>query len=121
MSFFNALFKNYSSFQEKVEAACDEKLESPDILASIEICDVVNGSKEAAKECMVVLTDCMQDKRPRVALLAMELLDTVVKNCGFKIYGHVAKQDFLDELVKVANKASRVRRRRGDSSTTPLV
>lgn len=49
MSFFTDLFTSYSPFQEKVAACSDEQLEAPDMLANLEICDVVSVSKPAAK------------------------------------------------------------------------
>lgn len=83
----------------------------------------------SGKECYVVVRKRMQHKNPKVALMALEvrfgcvlsnsivvsflssinqLIEMLVKNCGFHFFGLVAKQEFLDDLAKMAKKSSTV-------------
>jgi hypothetical protein len=129
-SFFSDMFTSYTPFQEKVQACSSEELRVPDMLANIgtiqvdlysffsvpnsdhscslstEICDAVNSSKQAAKECYEVVKKRMMSKDAggRVALLTLELIEMLVKNCGFNFFSLVARQEFQDDLIKLVKK-----------------
>jgi len=43
-------------------------------------------------------------KNPKVQLLALTLLETMIKNCGDIVHMHVAERDILHEMVKIVKK-----------------
>ncbi|GFS40298.1 ENTH/VHS/GAT family protein [Actinidia rufa] len=55
--------------------------------------DVVKGIKKR-----------LGSKNSKVQLLALTLLETIVKNCGDLIHMHVAEKDVLHEMVKIVKK-----------------
>lgn len=59
-------------------------------------------SRDAAKECYVVLKKRISKKTARVALRSLELVEMLVKNCGFQFLSFVARQEFQDDLIEIA-------------------
>ncbi|MBA0612158.1 hypothetical protein Godav_012797 [Gossypium davidsonii] len=44
------------------------------------------------------------NKNPKVQLLTLTLLETIVKNCGDIVHMHVAERDVLSDMIKMARK-----------------
>ncbi|KAL6006204.1 TOM1-like protein 9 [Asimina triloba] len=86
------------------ERATSDLLIGPDWAMNVEICDILNHDPGQAKDVIKVLKRRMGNKNPKVQLLALTLLETVVKNCGDIVQMHVAEKDVLHEMVKIVRK-----------------
>ncbi|GAB4833233.1 hypothetical protein Ancab_031480 [Ancistrocladus abbreviatus] len=90
----------------KVDKATKQLLMGPDWTMNMEICDAINSDQGFAKNAMKALKKRLQHKNPRVQLLALTLLETMVKNCGDNIHFHIAEKKILDEMIKIVKKRS---------------
>ncbi|KAL6985410.1 TOM1-like protein 9 [Sarracenia purpurea var. burkii] len=87
-----------------VERATTDMLIGPDWAMNIEICDVLNRDPSQSKDVVKGIKKRLGSKNPKVQLLTLTLLETIVKNCGDLIHMHVAEKDVLHEMVKMVKK-----------------
>uniref|UniRef100_A0A6N2LSK8 VHS domain-containing protein n=1 Tax=Salix viminalis TaxID=40686 RepID=A0A6N2LSK8_SALVM len=64
---------------------------------------VKHGLKQA-KDVVKVIKRKLGSRNSKVQLLALTLLETIIKNCGDIVHMHVAEKDLLHEMVKIAKK-----------------
>lgn len=87
-----------------VERATSEMLIGPDWAMNLEICDLLNRDPAQAKDVVKGIKKRLGSKNPKVQLLTLTLLETIIKNCGDVVHMHVAEKDILHEMVKIAKK-----------------
>lgn len=87
-----------------VERATSDMLVSPDWAMNIEICDVLNGDPGQAKDVIKAIKKRIGNKNPKIQILALTLLETLIKNCGDNVHQQVAERDVLHEMVKIVKK-----------------
>ncbi|KMT06604.1 hypothetical protein BVRB_7g157720 [Beta vulgaris subsp. vulgaris] len=93
-----------SSATIRVDKATSELLVAPDWTMNIEICDFCNSNHWLAKDVVKEVKRRLQTKNPKVQLLSLTLLETMVKNCGEYIHYHIAERKVLDEMIKLVKK-----------------
>ncbi|KAL6627005.1 hypothetical protein ACP70R_030731 [Stipagrostis hirtigluma subsp. patula] len=89
-----------------VDRATSVMLIGPDWAKNMEICDICNRDPGQSKDVVKALKKRIGHKNPKVQLLALTLLETVIKNCGDILHMHVAERDILHEMVKIVKKKS---------------
>ncbi|KAF3328729.1 target of Myb protein 1-like protein [Carex littledalei] len=87
-----------------VHRATSDQLIGPDWAMNMEICDILNRDPGQAKDAVKALKKRIGHKSSKVQLLALTLLETIVKNCGDIVHMHVAERDLPHEMVKLSRK-----------------
>lgn len=103
--FFNSVTNvSSSSATVRVDKATSDLLMGPDWTMNIDICDAINSNQWQAKDVVKAVKRRLQHKHPRVQLLALTLLETMVKNCGDVVHFQIAERNILPEMVKMVKK-----------------
>ncbi|KAJ7524138.1 hypothetical protein O6H91_18G079800 [Diphasiastrum complanatum] len=87
-----------------VEKATSDLLIGPDWGMNLEICDIVNSDPGQAKDVVKAAKKRLGNKSPKVQILTLTVLETLIKNCGDAIHHQVAEKDVLHEMVKIVKK-----------------
>eukprot|EP00897_Mesotaenium_endlicherianum_P005520 jgi/Mesen1/4997/ME000248S04282 len=90
--------------QHQVELATSDLLIGPDWGLNMELCDAVNTDPGQAKGVVKALKKRLANKNPKIQLLSLTLLETLIKNCGEFVHAQVADSEILAEMVKIARK-----------------
>ncbi|TXT11106.1 hypothetical protein VHUM_01857 [Vanrija humicola] len=70
-------------------------------MVNIELAEYINRKKaNTPREATHALVQYINSRNPNQALLALNVLDHLVKNCGYPIHLQISTKDFLNELVR---------------------
>ncbi|PVU99701.1 hypothetical protein BB560_005462 [Smittium megazygosporum] len=95
------LLKPPTKLQSMIDQACSLDRTRQDLALNLEICDYVNQKKaNNPHEAVFSLLPYINSKSQKQALLALGLLDNLVKNCGHAVHFQIASKDFLNSLVR---------------------
>ncbi|KAF2466837.1 ADP-ribosylation factor-binding protein-like protein GGA1 [Lindgomyces ingoldianus] len=90
-----------SQLQRFILNACDPQNFEPNLALNLEIADLINAKKgNAPREAAVSIVHYINHRNPNVSLLALNLLDICVKNCGYPFHLQISTKEFLNELVR---------------------
>lgn len=90
-----------SQLQRFIQGACSPENYEPNLALNLEIADLINSKKGTApREAAVAIVNYINHRNPNVALLALNLLDICVKNCGYPFHLQISTKEFLNELVR---------------------
>ncbi|XP_076856394.1 TOM1-like protein 2 isoform X2 [Brachyhypopomus gauderio] len=86
-----------------IEKATDGSLQSEDWTLNMEICDIINETEDGPKDAIRAVKKRLNgNKNYREVMLTLTVLETCVKNCGYRFHALVTNRDFIDGvLVKV--------------------
>jgi len=87
-----------------VEKATSDILLAVDWAMNMEVVDALNRSSEQAvkREIIRQIRKRLQHRSTRVVHMALELIETVVKNCGPSVHKEVATPKFMATMARVA-------------------
>ncbi|KAL2016880.1 hypothetical protein VTK56DRAFT_2880 [Thermocarpiscus australiensis] len=90
-----------SQLQRFIQAACSPENYEPNLALNLEIADLINAKKGSApREAAVAIVNYINHRNPNVSMLALNLLDICVKNCGYPFHLQISTKEFLNELVR---------------------
>lgn len=100
------LSSSYSSSSAtiRVEKATSDLLMGPDWTLNMDICDSINANHWEAKDAVKAVKKRLQHRNPKVQLLALTLLETMVKNCGEHVHFQIVERNILQEMLKIVKK-----------------
>ncbi|XP_078177502.1 TOM1-like protein 9 [Carex rostrata] len=90
--------------QELVDRATSDTLIAPDWVLNGEICNDINQDARLVKDVVKALKKRIGHKNPKVQILALSLLESMIKECGEVVHAFVAEREVLKEMVKIAKK-----------------
>ncbi|KAG4439209.1 hypothetical protein IFR05_005300 [Cadophora sp. M221] len=90
-----------SNLQRYIQQACSPENFEPNLAVNLEVADLINSKKgNAPREAAVAIVNYINHRNPNVSLLALNLLDICVKNCGYPFHLQISTKEFLNELVR---------------------
>ena len=76
-------------------------MEQLNLPLALELADYINTKRaNTAREAAFEIVQRINARVPHVGILALDLLDILVKNCGFLMHLQIATKEFLNELVR---------------------
>lgn len=87
-----------------VDKATSDLLIGPDWAMNLDICDIINSDPGQARDIVKAVKKRLNNKSAKVQLLALTVLETLIKNCGEIVHQQVAEKDILHEMVKIVKK-----------------
>ncbi|KAK9281374.1 hypothetical protein L1049_004274 [Liquidambar formosana] len=87
-----------------VERATSSLLIGPDWAKNVEICNILKHDPGQAKDVARGIKKRIGSKNSKVQLLALTLLETMIKNCGDIVHMHVVEKHILRKMVKIFKK-----------------
>ncbi|KAH3674411.1 hypothetical protein WICMUC_003248 [Wickerhamomyces mucosus] len=81
--------------------ACRITLGEPDLGLNLAVADYINEKQGGSpREAAIVVVNLINSPDSHVAVFALNLLDVLVKNCGYPFHLQISRKEFLNELVK---------------------
>ncbi|XP_018603461.2 hepatocyte growth factor-regulated tyrosine kinase substrate-like isoform X3 [Scleropages formosus] len=90
--------KGAGAFERLLDKATSQLLLETDWESILQICDLIRQGDTQAKYAVSAIKKKVNDKNPHVALYALEVLESVVKNCGQTVHDEVANKQTMEEL-----------------------
>ncbi|XP_028311385.1 hepatocyte growth factor-regulated tyrosine kinase substrate isoform X2 [Gouania willdenowi] len=96
--------KGGGTFERLLDKATSQLLLETDWESILQICDLIRQGDTQAKYAIGAIKRKLNDKNPHVALYALEVLESVVKNCGQTVHDEVACKQTMEELKDLFKK-----------------
>lgn len=94
--------KVFDQIKEQADKCVNDILGRPDWGANMTFIDLVNGSSQAVtNETVALMKRKISTSNATVVLLALHLIEAMVKNCGDRMHRAINDESFLKELGKV--------------------
>ncbi|XP_043956452.1 target of Myb protein 1 isoform X3 [Gambusia affinis] len=83
-----------------IERATNSSLPSEDWELNMEICDIINSSEEGPRDAVrAIKKRIVANKNFKEVMLALTVLETCVKNCGYRFHISVTTRDFIEGVL----------------------
>uniref|UniRef100_A0A8C3HBR0 Hepatocyte growth factor-regulated tyrosine kinase substrate n=1 Tax=Chrysemys picta bellii TaxID=8478 RepID=A0A8C3HBR0_CHRPI len=89
------------TFERLLDKATSQLLLETDWESILQICDMIRQGDTLAKYAVGAIKKKVNDKNPHVALYALEVMESVVKNCGQTVHDEVANKQTMEELKEL--------------------
>ncbi|XP_035470701.1 target of Myb protein 1 isoform X1 [Scophthalmus maximus] len=85
---------------QRIEYATSSSLESEDWAINMEICDMINSSEEGPKDAVrAIKKRIVGNNNFKEVILTLTVLETCVKNCGYRFHILVTTRDFTEGVL----------------------
>ncbi|XP_053939078.1 hepatocyte growth factor-regulated tyrosine kinase substrate isoform X2 [Cuculus canorus] len=96
-----AMGRGGGTFERLLDKATSQLLLETDWESILQICDMIRQGDTQAKYAVNAIKKKVNDKNPHVALYALEVMESVVKNCGQTVHDEVANKQTMEELKEI--------------------
>ncbi|XP_067914538.1 hepatocyte growth factor-regulated tyrosine kinase substrate isoform X3 [Heterodontus francisci] len=96
--------KGSGPFERLLDKATSQLLLETDWESILQICDLIRQGDAQAKYAVAAIKKKLNDKNPHVVLYTLEVLESVVKNCGQTVHDEVANKQTMEELKELFKK-----------------
>lgn len=96
-----AMGRGSGTFERLLDKATSQLLLETDWESILQICDLIRQGDTQAKYAVNSIKKKVNDKNPHVALYALEVMESVVKNCGQTVHDEVANKQTMEELKEL--------------------
>jgi hypothetical protein len=93
-----------TSVWDLVKNATSDMLLEVDWSLNMQICDIVKAKSHYSEDFARALVKRLEDKKQKTQMLALELLATMMKNCGLAFYEQIHSKWFQKTIKKVVQK-----------------
>ncbi|KAM8824299.1 target of Myb1 membrane trafficking protein isoform 4-T4 [Synchiropus picturatus] len=85
---------------QRIERATGASLPSEDWALNMEICDMINSLEEGPRDAVKAIRKrIVGNKNFKEVMLALTVLETCVKNCGYRFHILVTTRDFIEGVL----------------------
>ncbi|KAI3993600.1 hypothetical protein MKX01_002613 [Papaver californicum] len=95
----------FTSLTARVDKATSELLAGPDWNMNFAICDSTNNNLWLTKDMVKALKKRLKHRNPKIQVLALTLLETMMKNCGDYLHLQISERNILRVLTKIVRKS----------------
>ncbi|GLD95298.1 hypothetical protein PINS_up003942 [Pythium insidiosum] len=99
----SAYAQGLAEVEDLIEKATADHLSGPEWHLNLMICDAVNANPAISDDVVHILQRKLQSGSPRVALLALIVVETLVKNGSSALHTQVASRTFLQEIAAMTD------------------
>ena len=93
------MFRTKSVFEKTLDKATSNLLLEPDLDCMLQICDQIRGGDVKVRDAATLIKNrVMDEKNPNQKLLAISVLDTVMKNCGESFHTEVITDQYMEKM-----------------------
>lgn len=95
------MFRSSTNFDKLLDKATSHLQLEPDWPTIIQICDLIRQSDVQPKAALAAIRKKMINSNPHVALYALLVLESCVKNCGTLIHDEIATKQYMEQLKEL--------------------
>uniref|UniRef100_T1IQW8 Hepatocyte growth factor-regulated tyrosine kinase substrate n=1 Tax=Strigamia maritima TaxID=126957 RepID=T1IQW8_STRMM len=92
------MFRSTSQFDKLLEKSTSNLLLEPDWASILQLCDCLRQGDIQPKYAMTAIKKKFYSANPHVALFALQVIESCMKNCGSPVHQEVANKGFMEEL-----------------------
>jgi len=96
------MFKQSSNFDRLLEKSTSQLLLEPDWDAILQICDSIRQGDVTPKYAIAAMQKKTTHDNPNIQMLALTVIEAVVKNCGAPVHAQIATRAFMDFFQEIA-------------------
>eukprot|EP00090_Calanus_glacialis_P042474 TRINITY_DN7532_c0_g1_i3.p1 TRINITY_DN7532_c0_g1~~TRINITY_DN7532_c0_g1_i3.p1 ORF type:complete len:761 (+),score=322.19 TRINITY_DN7532_c0_g1_i3:35-2317(+) len=90
--------RSTSNFDRLLEKATSQLLLEPDWASIMSICDSIRQGDTNPKYAVAAIKKKFYHTNPHVALYALQVMESCVKNCGILVHEEISTKQFMEEL-----------------------
>ncbi|KAL6259940.1 hypothetical protein P5V15_009850 [Pogonomyrmex californicus] len=95
------MFRSSTTFDKLLDKATSHLQLEPDWPTIMQICDLIRQSDVQPKVALTAIKKKMINSNPHVALYALLVLESCVKNCGTLIHDEIATKQYMEQLKEL--------------------
>ncbi|XP_061404891.1 hepatocyte growth factor-regulated tyrosine kinase substrate isoform X2 [Lethenteron reissneri] len=105
------MFRSTGSFDRLLDKATSQLLLETDWDSILQICDQIRQGDVPVKYAMPAIKRRVSEKNPHVAMFALQVLESVVKNCGQLVHDELATKQTMEEFKELCKYSDPVKSR----------
>ncbi|XP_076752761.1 hepatocyte growth factor regulated tyrosine kinase substrate isoform X1 [Xylocopa sonorina] len=95
------MFRSALTFDRLLEKATSQFQLEPDWVAILQICDLIRQGDVQPKAALAAIKKKLTNANPHVALYALLVLESCVKNCGTLIHDEIGTKQYMEQLKEL--------------------